>query len=681
MTPDLIKRKRKSFILWRPGSSDEPPRLVIGEMVHGNPPSFAQLGSFIMQPAADHPDLWEFEAKQCGLTNGSVYHYWFEVTDTNPYLAAKGRMLVTDPAACCVDWRLQGPVEPPHGADDRDPAAVIGYENDELVVVDPNGEAAFRQRPDKVDIRLLPANNSLVIYELPTVWSRYDELETQVQIGVGTFRDVAALVGRGNEPANFSGLAVLEKGLSHIDDLGVNCLELLPVADSFVDREWGYATSNYFAPDYDLGFPKGHLSPTANADLAELVRLCHQQGLRFFIDVVMAFATRYGYENINFHDFHVQADVNDPEEYDQHRKRQAFGGALFRYNRFMESYDPVSGARSPLSPARQLMLTHIARWINDFHIDGIRIDSVENIASWDFIRDFSHFSRRSWRERWQGADLSLHEVDSRFLVVGEELAVPTELVAQGRLDGLWNENFKRMVRCALLGESDDKSPDFGAMIRRLIDCRLLGFHDTSQAINYVTSHDVEGYRNERLFNFLVNNRVFDTEPRIKLAFVCLLTAVGIPMIFAGEEFADEHDLVVRHPFKQVDPVNFDRCGHEWRKRIFDYVSRLVRLRTSCDALAVNDTKFIHMDCSGDRKVAVWQRGGDFSEQTLVVVANFSDYCTPDPWSGQAEYVVPNWPDTPFGGVWREVTQDRVVPREWVGREPVFPWEAKVYVLE
>ena len=40
--------------------------------------------------------------------------------------------------------------------------------------------------------------------------------------------------------------------------------------------------------------------------------------------------------------------------------------------------------------------------------------------------------------------------------------------------------------------------------------------------------------------------------------------------------------------------------------------------------------------------------------------------------------MPNWPATPPGRRWREVTQDRDVPREWVGREPIFPWEAKVY---
>jgi hypothetical protein len=45
-----------------------------------------------------------------------------------------------------------------------------------------------------------------------------------------------------------------------------------------------------------------------------------------------------------------------------------------------------------------------------------------------------------------------------------------------------------------------------------------------------------------------------------------------------------------------------------------------------------------------------------------------------------EYRVANWPRTLAAKRWHEVTQDRDVPAEWVGREPIYPWEAKVYAL-
>ena len=41
--------------------------------------------------------------------------------------------------------------------------------------------------------------------------------------------------------------------------------------------------------------------------------------------------------------------------------------------------------------------------------------------------------------------------------------------------------------------------------RRMIDCRRFGFSDGAQAVNYVTSHDVGGAGNQRLYNYLVDN--------------------------------------------------------------------------------------------------------------------------------------------------------------------------------
>lgn len=63
-----------------------------------------------------------------------------------------------------------------------------------------------------------------------------------------------------------------------------------------------------------------------------------------------------------------------------------------------------------------------------------------------------------------------------------------------------------------------------------------------------------------------------------------------------------------------------------------------------------------------------------------MVANFSDFATDNASSRDAEYRVPNWPVTPIGRQWREVTQERLVPLEFIGREAIFPWEAKVYTL-
>jgi hypothetical protein len=158
------------------------------------------------------------------------------------------------------------------------------------------------------------------------------------------------------------------------------------------------------------------------------------------------------------------------------------------------------------------------------------------------------------------------------------------------------------------------------------------------------------------------------------------------MFLAGEEFADQNDLVdssgdvSERGGKEVDPVHFFRLQEPMRHSIIEYVSRLVHLRTRHPALGVLDTDFIHVDFNDDKRVLVWKRGMA-GQDPVVVVANFSDFATANGLTDpSAEYVVPNWPQTPPGRQWREVTQRRAVAPHQIGQEPIFPWEAKVYTL-
>jgi 1,4-alpha-glucan branching enzyme len=681
MSIDLIRRQQGHFFLWRPAHTNPPPQLVIGRFQPGNPPALAGRRDFDLAPLPDFPDLWAVAAEQCGLADGLVYHYWFEVGDSRPGRVAGQRILVTDPAAPTVDWRLLSPPLPaPYTEEDRHAAGVILYKGGRLVPCDPGGEL-----PDyagDTPLRTRPASNRLVIYELPTAWARTGQAGA-VEIDVGTFQDVRALVEKEAAPANFAGVEALAVGRALLQELGINALELLPPADCAFKREWGYDTANYFAPDFELGFPDGNSSPTAAADLAALVAACHRHGIRWFCDMVMAFATRYVCRHVNFLDFHVLPGSGDPEEYNQGQKRDGFGGDLFKYNLFVDGYDPVTGKALHLCPARQLMKAYLARWMEAFRVDGLRLDSIVNIGNWDFVQEFKELARDLWRDRWLAENPSAAGADERFLVVGEELAVPLGLVYQGRLDGLWNEPFLYRVRAAILGQSHGADPDFETTVRNMIDCRRVGFGDGTQAVNYVTSHDVEGWRKERLFRLLANNGISDVEDvkhRVKLAFACLLTAVGVPMFLAGEEFADDHDLPTTSPAKQTDPVNYDRLADPWRRDVFDAVARLVKLRTTSDALAVNETEFIHVDFTDGKRVLAWRRGRPGVDGPVVVLANFSDWRSDRHGAPPFEYRVANWPRTPAAKRWHEVTQDRDVPAEWVGREPIYPWEAKVYAL-
>jgi pullulanase len=690
MALSLLKLKESAFILWRVGSVSQPPALVIGQLQLGTPSIFANEQHFTFQPVPGFPDVFQIPAADCNLVDGQVYHYWFEVSVSHPERPASARLRITDPTALTVDWRLRGPrVAAPFGDDDRYPPAVVKFSDGKLVAADLGDE---NESPDgQIRLESLPANNRLVIYELPATWTRSAEVGGR-DMGVGTFRDVTAMMDADRDGANFDDLDILSIGRAYLSELGINALELLPPADSTYNRQWGYGTTNYFAPDFELGFPGLYVSPAPNRDLRDLVRVCHGRGIRFFADVVMAFSKNNPYLAAACDDFFIldpakaksDPDAHNSRGNDDHNLRNGYGASLFRYAKMVQGYDPISGETREISPARQLMKAALTRWMTDFKIDGLRLDSVENVQNWDFIREYKDVARTLNQERFavQGAG----GADQRFLVVGEELSEPLQLLQQHRLDGLWHQNFKDYIRMALIGRNHENESNFEMTVRKAVDCREFGFSDLSQAIIYLTSHDVEGFRNERLLNFFINSGVVEAEKRIKLAFACLLTAVGVPMILAGEEFADQHDLfdangrINQDAGKQVDPVNFARLEDDWRARIKDYVARLIKLRTTYDALSVNDIDFIHLDFNDGKRVLVWRRGRPGSEKQVVVVANFSDFATPNPFSPDSEYFVPHWPDSPPGKRWREVPQNREVPPEKVGREPIFSWEAKVYAL-
>jgi pullulanase len=651
---DILRRREDKFVLWIPGQASgvTPPQLVLGTIDSSTSPAkFNELFKGpLVNALAPEAGLFELDPNSIipALQDGAVYHYWFEATDASA--ANQSIVRVTDPMAYTVDYSTavsrDGGVEP---------ASVIKFRDSKLWPCDADGN-----EPPKVAVPAqdaIPDNNHMVIYELPISWSKGQDVGGG-QIDVGTFTDVLALFDVNTPGDNFKGTPIIAES-AIVAELGINALEILPVADAKSRGEWGYATANYFAPDTDFG---------TTSELVKLVEYIHNQSIRLFLDVVMAFG-HDPYGNIALDQFHIDPRVEswnaDAQQSHGQGLRDGYGGRSWRYIKDTDTYDPKTGGTKIVHPSWAFHQAHLHRWMSDFGVGGYRLDSVNNIANYAFIKSFKDDAWNLYKSRYNSPS------DAKFLVIGEELSVPTDLISSGTLNALWNEPFQGRLRAAItnnLGTNQFTGDNLEWTVRKMIDCTLDRNHpftDGAQAVNYITSHDTEGTRKERLFNFLQSCGVTDMERRAKLAFVCLLTAVGIPMIFAGEEFCDQMD---RPPAqKQIDPVNYERKFQPWRSDLFNYVATLVKFRTKCPALGDDDTNFIHVDGN----IMAWKRGA-LGHPPVVVVANFSDQETQG-----SEYIVHGFPETQRGD-WREITQNRAVPREWVGREPLMHWEAKVY---
>ena len=144
MIADILSRKASAFVLWRVNNTSAPPKLIIGQLKVGNPIALVNSQQITMQPVSGFSDLWEAPLAGCHLTEGEVYHYWFEVSVSHPGQPTTARLQITDPMAHMVDWRLRGPrVAAPFGDDDRYPAAVVKVQGGRLVAADADGEVGI----------------------------------------------------------------------------------------------------------------------------------------------------------------------------------------------------------------------------------------------------------------------------------------------------------------------------------------------------------------------------------------------------------------------------------------------------------------------------------------------------------------------------------------------------------
>lgn len=495
----------------------------------------------------------------------------------------------------------------------------------------------------------LANNHELVIYEMPMRWME-SAPEKIRQVGLGTFEKVV-----------FAHLDTLQQ-------LGINAVELLPVQDSADTLNWGYGTRFFFAPDLDMGPP---------LDLKFFVKQCHRRGIRVIFDIVMNHGRDCPLAKLDYSRFFL--NKNDEE---RSQRGEDYGAKLFRY------WADDSGQTS----ARQFQFQMATYLIAEYHADGFRIDEFRGINNWEFIQQFRDRAWSAHQRLFPGRPFIVIAEDSWRRAV---ITQPYHHNPRGRkvTDSMWNFNFRDEVRRGLRDAIDTEwgQPARRERVRWMVTEHALwdalskevkpGFYDMAQAVNYLTSHDVEKEDERRIMNFLFapllesdgyRGTVDDIRwvadhlaegggerasaeqrflhgvalERLRSGFSLLLTSVGIPMILAGDEFGDVHDLDHHNwRLKMSDPVDWERRD-TWpnNRALWDQVSALIHLRTSHPALLRNETEFFYFhpefdENHGTRVFAYCRSRGEAlgHRDQIVVVANLGAQDFPGfhlPWHWQ-----------------------------------------------
>lgn len=385
---------------------------------------------------------------------------------------------------------------------------------------------------------------------------------------------------------------VIEK-LDYLCELGVNAIELMPVKEYPGDHSWGYNPRYFFATESSYGTTDG---------LKRLIDECHGKGIRVIMDGIFNHSEAESPLTQIDHDYWYYHSPRDPDNN---------WGPEFNYEHYDENLD--------IKPAWKFIGDTVRFWVEEYHIDGIRFDAARQIANYDFMH-------------WIVQEAKQSAGSKPFYTVAEHIPETTSITNQdGPMDGCWHDSFYHCVLEHICGDIFDLE-----RLKDAIDCKRQGFMGATNVVNYITNHD-----HNHVMAELGDRSILDEEAfkRMKLGNVLTMTAVGVPLIWMGEEFGE-------YKFKTTESAKIDwtLLEHDSNRGLWELVKGLIHLRKSNHALYTNNINFFYED--SEAKVLAYTRWNDEGSR-VVVVANFSDNFLSD-------YHIPNFPEV---GTWHEWTGD------------------------
>ena len=331
-------------------------------------------------------------------------------------------------------------------------------------------------------------------------------------------------VGAFTEEGTFDGV---RRRLGYLADLGVTAIQLLPIADFSGTRNWGYDMVLPYAPDRAYGPPEA---------LKLLVDEAHGHGIMVFLDVIY---NHFGPDGNYLHTYApdmFRKDVPTP------------WGEAIDYR---------------LPPVREFVVENALFWMEEYRVDGLRLDAVHAIVDEAGGDHLLHELARRVRDRFgrhRYVHLVLENEDNSAALLERD-------GAESRLyDAQWNDDFHHAAHVALSGEDEAYYKDYtGDPVALLGKALAEGFVYQGEAMPYRGSERGEPSAHlppTGFVNFLQNhdqigNRAFGDRlagiadsAAVEALTAILLLSPAIPMLFMGEEwgtkrpfrfFTDFHD--------------------------------------------------------------------------------------------------------------------------------------------
>ena len=427
-------------------------------------------------------------------------------------------------------------------------------------------------------------------------------------------------------------LADVARKLPYLQELGVNAVELLPLATFEGAVSWGYDPGVPFSAERAYGGPDG---------LKAFVRAAHGLGIAVILDVV--------YHHLGPADSVLwQFDGSGP----------TWEGGIYCYGaRYPGDPRPQTpwGSRPDYGRAevRQYLVDNAVSWLRDYRLDGLRLDATAYIRNIFGDGDPSRDIPDGWQLLQQIND-AIDGSQPWKITIAEDMQdndwITRPTAAQGAgFDAQWDPHFVQQVR-AVLEQDQDADRDMRA-IQAALEQRYAA--SAYARVVFTESHDADGNGRTR-----VPTEIDPAQPdsywakkRSTLGGALVLTAPGVPMLFQGQEFLEQR------PFLQ-DPAPLDWGNVTTYAGILALYRDLIHLRRDLSAttrgLRGENCNVYHINDAA--KVIAFHRfdqGGPGDD--AIVVLNFANL-------GYPSYQV----GLPRPGTWRVRFNS-----DWSGYDPTF----------
>lgn len=364
--------------------------------------------------------------------------------------------------------------------------------------------------------------------------------------------------------------------LDYLRDLGINAVELMPVNEYPGDYSWGYKVRHFFATESSYG---------STADLKQFIDECHARGIRVFMDGIYNHTDEECPLMLIDRNYWYYEHMHYPED------PQNYWGPEFNYDNYDEKLD--------VKPAWKYVGDVVRFWVQEYHIDGIRFDAVRQLANFEFLEWLAHQSKKNTAKK-------------PFYNIAEHIPDTSQVTTpEGPLDACWHESFRYFVMPHICGESFELEN-----LKQVLDPKRQGYATAFNVVNYLSTHD-----RQRTLRELGDRGIFDVAAftRAKLGAALLMTAMGIPMLWMGEEFG-EHKRK-SESVTQPKKIAWLLLEQQENKDLFTYYQQLIALRKESAAIQSDNIEFFHENLE-DKVFAYvrWHEGGD----RVVVVINLGD---------------------------------------------------------